>query len=121
VSQNNSGAEARVSAEDDGGPLEDYQVSGEHSREMEWLGHVDGEERPETVGYIFHRDTEMIHEAVLDVEEGRWIPDLESGWELDSGETVGDAIEDIGDRLGWESLSEFADEHLPDSNGNEQH
>jgi hypothetical protein len=120
VSQNDPGAEGRASGRA-GGPFEDYQVGGEHAESMEWLGRVDRAERPETVGYVFHRDTEMIHEAVLDPEGGEWVPDLEDGRELAAEETLGDAVAEIGDRLGWAGLSAFADEHLTeDGDGGER-
>lgn len=119
MSQNNPGGEDRVDRQEGRGPFEDYQVDGERAQEMAWLGRVDREERTETVGYIFHRDTEMIHEAVLDPETEEWVPDLESGRELAPEETLGEAVEDIGERLGWESLSAFADEHLSDGGGSD--
>ena len=37
--------------------------------------------------------------------------------ELDPGETLGEAIETLGEKTGWESLSEWAEEHLESDEG----
>jgi hypothetical protein len=63
-------------------------------------------------GYVFDTDAGVVYEAEADHESGEVVPDESSARRLDKEETLADAIEDIGERMGWERLTEFAEEHL---------
>jgi hypothetical protein len=80
-------------------PLEDHDP-----KEMNYLGLVSGGSP-----YFHHDDSDTIYRGNVDEtrQQIRLIEDTEH-----AGEALGDIIESIGDRTGWESLSEFAQEHL---------
>jgi hypothetical protein len=85
-------------------PLEDHDP-----KEMNYLGLVSGGSP-----YFHHDDSNTIYRGTVDdaKERIRLSEDTEH-----AGEALGDVIESIGDRTGWESLSEFAQEHLEDEEG----
>ncbi len=60
---------------------------------------------------LYNPTTNELTRGEVDELNDRIVPG-ETERELDPGESLGEALESIGDSLGWESLSEFAEEHL---------
>lgn len=59
----------------------------------------------------YNPTTDELTRGEIDERNGRIVPG-ETERELDPGESLGDAPASIGGSVGWESLSEFAEEHL---------
>jgi hypothetical protein len=57
-----------------------------------------------------------------DVDENGEVVPSEDGdaWNLDPEQEVGEWLEDVGEDHGWESLSEFARDHLEDDEANQR-
>ena len=86
---------------------EDYKVADEERRDSEYLGTAsDG------AAIFYHPDSNSVFEGEPDDNEKSIRPVRESERSLDDGESVGDAVKRIGDELGWDGLSEFAEDHL---------
>lgn len=78
-------------------------------KEMNYLG-VAGHGTP----YFHHDESDTIYEGNVDNTKRQIrLTEHDSG----SG-TLGGTIESIGEQTGWESLSEFAQEHLSDEENN---
>lgn len=78
--------------------------------DWEYLGTVPQEDAP----MLYNVETGFVHRALVDHERERLTPEDESTWELDPEETLGEFLERVGQDVGWESLSEFARDHLED-------
>lgn len=90
-----------------GSPYDTWPVAGD--RETQYLGIVE-----DRVPMFYEPSTNMVYEGDIDTENQRLVPREDTGRELNPGETVGEALETIGEKTGWDSLSSFADEHLTD-------
>lgn len=86
---------------------EDYKVTDEERRDSEYLGSVSS-----GAAMFYHPDSNSIFEGTPDEEDRTIDPVPESEERLDDDESVGDAVARIGDELGWDGLSEFAEDHL---------
>ena len=87
-------------------------------------GHDDPEQQPTYLGImnpgdeeqeraVFYDDRkEAIFEADIEENEQRYVPREDTERELEPTDTLGEALEDLGDSLEWDSLSEFAREQL---------
>lgn len=62
---------------------------------------------------VFHDQGAVFH-GVPDEENRRIEPKPDTERRLEPGETLGDVLEEIGESLGWESLSEYGREHQRD-------
>jgi hypothetical protein len=101
-----------MSQEDPNRPNEEYEgwaVEGLRDENFEYIGQVDGGSP-----MLFDSSTNTIYEAEADVENEHLIPRPNTEQELEPEETLSKAIEMIGEKTGWESLSEFANDHLND-------
>lgn len=78
--------------------------------DYEFLGERAGDGRP----VFFDSDTNSVYLADVDEAAQRVIPDTDGDGELNPGETLGEYLERIGEETGWDSLSQFAREHLED-------
>lgn len=63
---------------------------------------------------IYDEDNQSVFEADVDEEEQRLVAREGTEREVDDSGGLGEVLEDVGDSLGLESLSEFAEEHLQD-------
>lgn len=63
---------------------------------------------------LYQPDDDAIYQGEIDEENERIVPVEDSARRLESDETLGDVIEELGDEIGWDSLSEFAREHMQD-------
>lgn len=86
---------------------QEYEVADEERRGSEYLGTVSS-----GVAMFYHPDSNSVFEGEPDDDERSIRPVRESERSLDDGESIGDAVERIGDELGWDGLSEFAADHL---------
>lgn len=82
----------------------------ENDADWSYLGTTPAAGRP----VFFNHQTENIHRGVVDDGAERLVPHDEPSWELNPEETLGQSLERIGEEIGWESLSEFARDHLED-------
>jgi hypothetical protein len=80
-----------------------------NDRETQYLGLARGD-----TPMLYEPSTNRLYEGNLDRENERIVPREETERELNPEETLGEALESIGERTGWDSLSSFADEHLTD-------
>ena len=92
---------------DEGGTLEEVTEEGEVEPEHRWIGVVG-------TGAAYVYDGASLHAGDVDQENERVRLREESRADLDSDESLGEHIEEIGEELGWTWLSSFAREHLED-------
>lgn len=94
-----------------------WPVSGRNDEETEWIGVAGGGGGTSPTGQtavLYDSESESVYEGEIDRENERIDPKPDTEQDASATDSIGEAIEDIGDRLGWESLSSFADEHLED-------
>lgn len=93
-----------------GGPDDtNSQVSDPAHEEAEHVGILG-----QGTNVFYHPERSTFYRTEHDAERDEHTVVPESERELQPEETLGEAIEEIGDRTGWESLSEWAEEHLTD-------
>jgi hypothetical protein len=85
-----------------------------NNRETEYLGLARG-----STPMLYEPSTNRMYEGNLDRENERIVPREGTERELDPEETLGEALESIGEKTGWDSLSSLADEHLTDDDGDD--
>lgn len=91
----------------------DWLVEGYAEGETTYLADVSRDETRGPPRALFYDEREeVVFEADVEEGDGRYVP-LE-GTEREPGptETLGDVLEEFGEQLHWESLSEFARNHL---------
>lgn len=72
-----------------------------------------GDNKTETSRAVFYDDRkEAIFEADVDETRERYVLREDTERKLEPADTLGDALEGLGDSLDWDSLSEFARERL---------
>lgn len=86
---------------------------------------VESDSRTEYLGLVgggspmlYEPSTNRIYEGRIDDENERLVPKTDTERELNPEETLGETLEDIGEKTGWDSLSSFADEHLTEDSDN---
>lgn len=91
----------------------------EGTPELDWPEDRDEPERDDSqlVGMastgmpvLYSSQSNVIYQGEVN-DDGRVTPRFEDEVEVDSDETLGDALRSFGDRVGWESLSEYGEEH----------
>lgn len=105
----------------EGPEYDDWPIEGRSQENVEWLGFVGGTEQGAPALYDTHDDA--VYRGTLDEKNERIVPNLETERRVSSEETIGEVLRDIADSHGWQSLSNFAAEHLggdaeADENGN---
>lgn len=91
-----------------------WQIEGDRSDDWRFIGVTPGAELGAPIPYLYSPSDDAVYEGRLDRENERITPDLSSGRTLAPEEPLGDVLEDIGDKTGWEWLSEFANDRLKD-------
>lgn len=86
---------------------EDWSIGDDRYRDARYVGTT-------TENVPFFHDRRTIFRGKPDEEKREIVPEPGSERELEPGETIGDVLEEIGDAVGWKSLSEFAAERFPD-------
>lgn len=97
----------------------DWLIEGYAEGEATYLGGVHSEGEETRTALIYDDREEVVFEADVDEDEQRYVPREGTGRAIGPSETFGDVLEDLGDRLDWDSLSEFARGHLKED-GREQ-
>ena len=92
----------RAHEEDSAWTLENRQVNG-----VEFLG-----TRDDGTPAYYDSNEHATFEGEVDHDEQRVRPTNERS--LDAEQKLGEALEELGDATGWDSLSEFARKHLED-------
>jgi hypothetical protein len=92
----------RAHEKDSAWTLENRQVGS-----VEFLG-----QRDDGTPAYYDKNNHVTFEGDVDHENRRVTPTNERS--LDAEEKLGEVIEEFGDAVGWESLSDFAREHLED-------
>ena len=87
---------------------DEWPIKDHEQMEMTYLGLV-GNGSP----YFHHDRSGTVYEGTVDEARQQISLTEDTEHSIDS-ETLGETIESIGERAGWESLSEFAQEHLQD-------
>lgn len=80
-----------------------------NDRETQYLGLMQG-----GAPVLYEPSTNTVFEGDLDRQNERIVPREDTERKLEPGETIGEALETIGEKTGWDSLSSFANEHLTD-------
>ncbi len=91
--------------------LDEWEIAVAEERPVELLGFA-GEESETGGAFVYDAGVGAVYEAETDAETGAIVPDESSARNIDAEEELGEVIADIGDRLGWDGVSEFAREHL---------
>jgi hypothetical protein len=93
---------------------DEWPMEAHDAREMNYLGLVSN-----GAPYFYHADSGTVYQGRVDNVNQRLRLEEDVEHDIEPGKALGDAIESIGERTGWESLSEFAQEHFPDEEGEE--
>lgn len=91
----------------------EWDIKDYSRKEMDYLGTASY-----GVPYFHHADSSTIYEGSVDDTKEQIRLREDTAHEIEPGKTLGETIESIGEQTGWESLSEFAQEHLPDKENN---
>lgn len=93
-------------------PIEGYDD--DRRAEASYVGRLDPDGDRGTSLLFFDEREETVFEASVDETEERFVPRSETEREVGPTETLGEVLEEFGDRLGSESLSSFARNRLQD-------
>lgn len=91
---------------------DEWPIADERHRDAQYLGSTAG-------GTPFYHHGGTVFRGEPDAENREIAPDADSKRELAADEKLGDVVAEIGDSLGWESLSAFAEDHLSRDEGAE--
>lgn len=86
----------------------DYEFQDYEHDDVEYIG------ESKTMPYYYTEPDDKVFGAKVNEEDERLEPDPETERTLDAEEELGEVLEEIGEKTGWESLSEWAREHLED-------
>lgn len=101
--------------------VDDWPIDGYEEREQaEYLGTMSPKGDRGSTAVIYDQRAETVFEADIDEEEEQFVLREDTGRELGSSETLGETLEDFGERIGWVSLSDFAQDRLQDYDEEEQ-
>jgi len=64
---------------------------------------------------VYDPDNHSVMEGRIEEARERIFPDRDTEEEIHHEDSLGEYLERVGDEHGWESLSEFAREHLEDN------
>ena len=102
--------------EDRGTAIEydNWPVEGTKGEDTEWLD-VSGVTGDVSDAPALYQPADgIVYGTEADEENRRLISDREMEWEVETDDAVGEVIEEIGETVGWVSLSEYARDHLND-------
>jgi hypothetical protein len=86
---------------------DNFPIEGKSDSDVEWIGMPAASQGGAPLLYEEH--TNQVYETELDEDDGVVVP---TNPEPLGDESLGDYINDIGQEHGWETLSEFAQNHL---------
>jgi len=101
---------------------DDWPVQGRDNSDVAFVGRTvadqPGDESGGLSGSVFYdTGTETLFSGDVDRDGERIVPTPDGEFDLAPGETLGEALERVGEETGWDSLSAFAQEHLEDDDG----
>lgn len=107
----------------DGWPIEGHDDSGgANTSYVGMAGPIGDGGAGSPTAVMYDEEENTIFEATVDEERQRLVPESGTERELtaatsdgDGGDPFGEALEELGDRLDWDSLSEFARERVQDT------
>jgi hypothetical protein len=85
---------------------DNFPIEGKSHSDVEWVGTMQG---GSGAPHLYEEHTNQIYESEVDEDSGTIIPKNPQSLGDDS---LGDYIDRVGQEHGWESLSEFARQHL---------
>lgn len=106
----------RATPRDEGGTLKEVAEEYQEERDggdAEWIGFVDTGTQGVTP-YLLGAGGSTIYEGEIDEAEERIVLREEKAQEVESEDSLGERIEEIGQEHGWTWLSSFARTHLQD-------
>lgn len=86
---------------------DNYPIEGKSDSDVEWIGMPAASQGGAPLLYEEH--TNQVYETEIDENEGVVVP---TNPEPLGDRSLGDYIKDVGDKHGWDSLSEFAQKHM---------
>ncbi|NGM67720.1 hypothetical protein G6M89_01625 [Natronolimnobius sp. AArcel1] len=95
-------------------PLDDYEAP---DREPTYIGIMNPDEEQKSTALFYDNRNETIFQADVEEEEQRFVSRDDTERNLEPTDTLGEVLEDFGDRLEWDSLSSFGREQLQSDNG----
>lgn len=90
---------------------DNWPVEGRSDRDVRWIG-MAGVGAGQGAPALYEPRNDIIYEGNIDKENKRLVPDPETERQVSPNETIGDVLQDIADSRGWQSLSNFAAEHM---------
>lgn len=89
---------------------DNWPIEGKSQREVKWLGLIGGSQGGAPALYEPHNNA--IYQGHIDETNERIVPNPETERRMSSNETIGEVLQEIADSHGWQSLSNFAAEHM---------
>jgi len=98
---------------------DDWPVQGREDSDVAYVGQTvadqSGNDPGGISGSVFYDvGTGTLFSADVDRESEQIVPAPDTELDVSPGETLGEALERVGEETGWDSLSEFAQDHLED-------
>lgn len=93
-------------------PIRGYDESDRTATRVLGTAQAGGTTGGGSIALIYDDEERTIFEADVEQTDQQLVPREESERELGPSETLGEVLEDVGDSLGLDSLSEFAEERL---------
>ena len=107
----------RATPREEGGTIDEVAEEYQEERDdVEWIGFADTGTQGVTP-YLMGAGGSTIYAGEIDEAEERIVLREEGSREVESEESIGETIEEIGDEHGWTWLSSFAQTHLQDDEG----
>jgi hypothetical protein len=99
--------------------FDDWPVQGRDDTDVTFVGRTDAEGSAEHRyalhgGVFYDGETHTLFSGDVNEDDERIVPVPDAEVDLEPGETLGEALERVGEQTGWDSLSEFARDHLED-------
>lgn len=90
-------------------PLDDYEAP---DREPTYIGIMNPNADQKSTALFYDDRTDTVFQADVEEESQRFVTRDDSERSLEPTDTLGEVLEDVGDRLEWDSLSAFGREQL---------
>jgi len=99
--------------------FDDWPVQGREDSDVAYVGRTVADQPEHDAsglsGSVFYDvGTGTLFSADIDRESERVVPAPDTELAVEPGETLGEALEHVGEETGWDALSEFAQDHLED-------
>lgn len=109
-------AEERIPhAEGGSWPVKGFDGTERQTTYIGMASHDGGGGDVESTALVYDEEDEAVFQAVIDEDNQQLVPKDGTERELESDDSLAEALAAFGDRLEWDSLSEFARERLQDA------